>query len=69
MKWLREHSLSIVLAGMWLGISVFAWLIASEWKWEDYFQGLAHDAYGAFVIVVATKYFVERGKRPSAESK
>ena len=64
MKFLRDHSLSLVIAAMWLALTLVAAAPLPQW-WQDYFQGLAHDTFGALVIVIATKYFIEKGSTQS----
>lgn len=66
MKWVRDHSLSLVIAGVWAVLHGLRFLVEKDGYWYDTFTGHADDAFGAFVIVVATKWFIERG---SAESK
>ena len=63
--WLKDHSLSLVLASLWLTLTALAFVLP-DGSVQDYLHNLAGDAFGAVLIVVATKYFIERG---SAESK
>ena len=64
-KWLKDHSLSLVLTAIWAALTVAAFVLP-DGALQDYLHNLAGDAFGAVLIVVATKYFIERG---SAESK
>lgn len=61
----RDHSLSLVLTGLWWGLTAAAFLLP-EGPAQEYLHNLSGDAFGAFVIVVLTKWLRERG---SAESK
>jgi hypothetical protein len=70
-QWLREHSLTVVL-----GILAFALISASAayfdtWRefGRDTLNGLGVGAFATCLIVWAKKFFVERGKHPSPESK
>lgn len=63
MRILREHSLSIVLVLLMVG-----WFIGAIWQGvdaADMLSNLFGDTYGAFVIVVATKWFREIGSKES----
>jgi hypothetical protein len=63
---LREHSFSIFLFILWIVLSLSSyWTKDEEWL-TQFLANHAGDAFGAFLIVLATKYFIERG---SAESK
>lgn len=62
---LKEHSLSLVLAGITIALKT-AGYIAPEGYWQDSLNGFGDDAWGAFLIILCTKYFIEQG---SPESK
>ena len=62
---LREHGLSVFLGFLWVTLTVLAFTI-EEGKVQNYLHNLAGDTFGAVLIVMATKYLIERG---SAESK
>lgn len=62
---IRAHSLSLVLLGLTLALKAGSYALDTGW-WQDTLGGLGDDTWGALVIVVATKYFWEKG---SAESK
>lgn len=64
MKTLYEHSLSIVIGCIWLTLLGVGYLMPND-KIQEYLYGLSHDAFGALVIVIATKYFIERGSKES----
>jgi len=63
---LREHSLSLVAAGILVVWIVLYRSSSSSTHWGSFFGNAIADWSGVFVTVVATKYFYERG---SAESK
>jgi hypothetical protein len=63
--WLHNHGLSIGLCALWLALTAVSFVIDKS-SVQNYIQNLTGDAFGAFIIVVATKYLVEKG---SAESK
>jgi hypothetical protein len=66
MGFLRDHSLSIILAVLWVALSLASyWTRDDEWL-TQFLANHAGDSFGALLIVIATKYFIERG---SAESK
>jgi hypothetical protein len=66
--WLREHSLSIVIIGIWLGM-----LVLSIWRFDggmgDWFSeragGHSDDAFGAMLLILLTKWLRERGSEES----
>lgn len=61
----RRHSLSIVLVGIWLALTA-ASAIPEPDSWVAVtLANLAGDAFGALLVVVATKYFIERGSAAS----
>lgn len=64
-KWVKEHSLGIVLTGLWFGLTGAAFLMP-EGPVQQYVQNIAGDSYGAWVIVILSKWLIEKG---SAESK
>ena len=64
-EWLHEHGLSLVIGALWIGLTVVGLLLPE--KVMEYAHGLAHDTFGALVIVIATKYFIERGSAESRE--
>jgi len=63
---LRQHSLSLVAAGVLVVWIVLYRSSSSSTHWGAFFGNAIADWSGVFVTVVATKYFYERG---SAESK
>lgn len=63
-KKLKEHSLSIFLLSLMAITGIGSWITGAELR--DVLSNLLGDSYGAFIIVVLTKWFRERG---SAESK
>jgi hypothetical protein len=68
-EWLSEHGLSLFLCAIWFSLSTAAFVLTDkEWQEavQEYLHNLAGDAFGATLIVMATKYLRERG---SAESK
>jgi hypothetical protein len=65
MRWLHNHSLSIALCSLWIVLTIISFSIKNS-EVQNYVHNLSGDAFGAFVIVMATKYFIEKG---SAESK
>lgn len=67
-KFLREHGLSIFLSVLFIAFSSCSFYLntdAQKW-WQQYLQNLSGDTFGALLIVIATKYLIEKG---SAESK
>lgn len=66
-KTLKEHSLSLFLLSLFITTSLISFSISESDTWlSDYIQNLSGDTFGGLLIVVATKYLIERG---SAESK
>jgi hypothetical protein len=65
-SFLAEHSLSIGLAAIWIVLSAVSALPAADSWLGVWLANHAGGAGGALMIVVATKYWRERG---SAESK
>ena len=52
-----------------IGVSLFTWDKSFlEWL-SDRAGGHADDSFGAILIIMGTKWFYERGKHPSQESK
>lgn len=73
-NWIKEHSLSLVVGSIFLGLMLGAYLTQS-WAdssndrlvwWNSTLHGLRDDAFGALLIILGSKWFYERG---SAESK
>jgi hypothetical protein len=64
-KFFHDHSLSIFLGSLWIVLTVLAFTL-TEGPVQSYLHNLAGDAFGAFIIVLSTKWLIERG---SAESK
>ncbi len=64
---IREHSLAIVL--ILIMATSFVYSLAVEAEAKDIASNVFGDTWGAFLIVVASKWFTERGKNPSKESK
>lgn len=76
--WWKDHSLSLVLIAILLAQTGFIlWAGWREWSadpkgsfwiwwWYEYTVSLVADTYGVVLIVLLSKWFVERG---SAESK
>lgn len=67
MTWLREHSLAVVLVAIMMASFVYSLAVGAEAK--DMASNVFGDTWGAFLIVGVTKWFTERGKNPSPESK
>ncbi len=67
MSWLREHSLGVGVSII-MAVSL-AWSLAVGAEAKDVAVGVFGDAFGAWLVVFATKYGRERGKNPSAETK
>ena len=65
---LKKHSLSLVLALLTIFFKGGA-AILPDGYWRDFFQGFGDDTWGAFVVIVATKYFIEIGSPQSSSSK
>lgn len=61
---IHDHSLSLVLAGMTIAFKLTGGLLPDGY-WQDFCQGFGDDTWGAFVVVVATKYFMEKGSPQS----
>ncbi len=64
MKWLQRHSLGVILLALTLGNGLGLLIHGGELR--DFFNAFLGDSYGAFIIVIASKWFREEG---SAESK
>jgi hypothetical protein len=67
MRWLRDHSLTLVLLAIMAASLVYSLAVDAEAK--DIASNVFGDTWGAFLIVVVTKWFTERGGHPSTESK
>lgn len=70
--WIEKHSLAIFLLGLAAGFSALSsaaathdWVIWSV-KMDDFFDNRSAEAWGAFLITTASKWFREEG---SPESK
>lgn len=61
-----KHGLSLALAALWVALLVVSWATKDDEWVTQLVANHAGDAFGALLIVVATKFLVERG---SAESK
>lgn len=73
-RWLHDHSLSLVLAIFYLLFqsagTVVGLLMTKKSGWELFqiaMQGHADDVLGAWFIVVFTKWFIEKGSPESKE--
>ena len=64
-RWFKEHSLSLVLTAIWWVLTAVDFLLP-ESTVQQYLGDLSGDAFGAWLVVVLTKWFTEKG---SAESK
>lgn len=67
-SFLEEHSLSLAIATLLVVLLVVGYLMPTSM--EEHAQnsfGLAHDTFGALIIVVFTKYLRERGSAESRE--
>ena len=68
-RWADDHSMSLILIpliAVFFGASFVAG--AQGWSWagveiKDTLQGMAHDTYGAWVVVFLAKYFREIGSK------
>ncbi len=67
MRWLRDHSLTLVLLAIMAASLVYSLAVDAEAK--DIASNVFGDTWGAFLIVVVTKWGRERGRQPSEESK
>lgn len=78
-NWWRDHSLSLVLVSAMIIVTVFSVLSSYQlwqaeelqiefWLWysHHFWTGFADEILGALLLVLLSKWFVERG---SAESK
>lgn len=72
MKWIDKHSLAMSLIALTMGLSVLSsvaathnWVIWSV-QMDDFLDNRSAEAWGAFLIVVVSKWFREEG---SPESK
>lgn len=62
---IRQHSLSLVLAAIWFVLSG-ASAVPDQGTWfAQILANMAGDAFGALLVVIATKYFIERGSPQS----
>jgi len=75
-RFLREHSLGVTLVGIYLAFQLAAAIArlmsGHPLDWEfltDMFQGHADDSLGAILVVLLGKWFIERGRHPSPESR
>lgn len=66
MKFLKNHSLSIFLGLLWVGLSIAAFLLP-EGSIREFVHGHATASFGAFVVVLATKWLYEKGSAQSKE--
>lgn len=66
MGWFRRHGLSLVLGSIWLGLLAASGLPEENSWLAAVLENHAGDAFGALLIVLATKRLIEVG---SAESK
>lgn len=66
-RFLDDHSLSLALTT--IVAATLAWSLAVGAEAKDVVTNLFGDSWGAWLIVVFTKWLSERGKRPSKESK
>lgn len=68
MRFLREHSLSLIAAALW--VALLAWSFSGfdgtskEWISERA-GGHSDDTFGALLIIVLAKWFRERGSPAS----
>jgi hypothetical protein len=64
--WIREHSLSLIVTSIWLTLMVSSFIMfeegALDWLSERA-GGHSDDAFGALVVVLGHKWFIERGER------
>lgn len=60
-----EHSLSIFLTALFASFSFWSFLLEEGGAEQSYVQNLAGDTFGALLVVVATKYFMEKGSPQS----
>lgn len=66
MKVLREHGLSVAVAALYAAFKVGAVFTTPEDAfWYATLHGHSDDAFGALLIIVATKWFRERGSAAS----
>lgn len=77
-KWLGEHSLSLVLIAILATQTLVFWWASwpdgngsvppeQYWRWftSEWFVSVLADTYGAFILVILSKYFWERGSKES----
>lgn len=64
---LKEHSLSLVLAGITITLKIAGYFMP-EGYWQDSLNGFGDDSWGAFLIIVCTKYFIEQGSPESKDT-
>jgi hypothetical protein len=67
MAFLREHSLSIALALLWGALTVASYFPENGSWLSQTLIGYAGDVFGAFLIVMATKWLIERGSPQSKD--
>lgn len=67
---IKEHSLSLFVISIWLGLIIgSATLFEEDWYawWSERAGGHSDDAFGALLLVLLTKWFVERGSEESKD--
>lgn len=62
---LREHGLSVGLGAIVVAFGVWSRILEQGTWLYDIVQGFCHDTWGAFLIVLATKWLRERGSAQS----
>ena len=68
MKWVRDHSLSLILFVIWSSLVAASWYVPPDWHWvAQRVGGAADGTFGVLVIVIFTKWFIERGSAESRE--
>ena len=64
-NWLHKHSLSIGLFGIALALKLATLACEQSSRWYDLWSGMGDDAFGAGLIVVASKHWIEKGSPAS----
>ena len=64
---IRNHSLTIFLAVLWLALILASYLTREDEWLTQLLQNHAGDAFGALIIVWATKYLFEKGSKESKD--
>ena len=65
LAFLRKHSLSIGLFCITVVLKIATLFFEQSSRWYDLFSGMGDDSFGAFLIVVTSKFWIESGSPAS----